>query len=748
MKYCPEIFISAKARVARPLAWGTVCLIALIGQPNWASAGVPPDASGVYAWFAGDSSLSVGADNYSATIWTNLGTAATNRTYLPAGRNLINLTGAPQKLYLRSPAGVAMGAVSFGGSDGIWAAKGSFGILTNNRTVIVYARIRNATPQGFLFDSTSTTPGYTRALVWSNNWQVSASSGAGTITASVTTNVWQVHSFVISTNAGNSTFNHFINGTLAGGATVGLPGYLSGLMIGANVSQASGIQADVAELLVFDSALDDATRANVENYLADKWSGVVADPNAPPAPTPYVATPLFVSGTGYPEYRIPALVTAADGTVIAIADGRQGNGDIPNPIDCVCRRSFDNGNTWQPLQVIADYGSNQNSNDVDTYSAYGITNAIPRRCAGDASLLLDHANSRVWLLYDNGAPTTNRFNGATRAIKLELRYSDDNGATWSSRIDVESNNPALRPAITAAPEFLTGPGNGLQLSAGPHAGRLIFPIYVYGNPYYSGLIYSDDHGQTWQLGGIAGTGGGEVQMVETPAGGVLASMRDNNFPWSGVRTFSRSTDGGLTWGALFTNTTNPAVIPDPQCQGSILRLTTTNDNPAHPASRIVFANCDHAGTSRVAMTLRISYDEGQTWPVSNLVYAGTSGYSALTKLANGQVGLLHEVNNYARIDFVSRSVGVISGGSDTNLLGGSHLLHPSLVSGIGGASPQFTFLALSNNTYTVQYRGSLLAGAWQDLADIGAMPTSAIVQIPVTGTNTAGYFRLITPQLP
>ena len=190
--------------------------------------------------------------------------------------------------------------------------------------------------------------------------------------------------------------------------------------------------------------MDTTTRTNAENYLATKWSGVVADTNAPPLPTPYVATQVFISGQIYPEYRIPALVTTTNGTVIAVADGRQGNGDIPNPIDCVCRRSFDNGDTWNPLQVIADYGSNQNTNDVDTYPAYGITNPIPRRCAGDSSLLVDRTNGRVWVLYDNGAP-----NGSGRAIKLEMRYSDDDGATWSPRIDVEALNPNLRPSLSA-----------------------------------------------------------------------------------------------------------------------------------------------------------------------------------------------------------------------------------------------------------------------------------------------------------
>lgn len=701
----------------------------------------PPAATNVYAWFTGDTSLNVGADNYSVTSWSNLGTAATNGSSTQASRNLGSLTGAPQKVYLRSPGGAAMGAVRFGGSDGVWTSKASFGVLTNNYTLVAYVRISNAVPQGFLFDSTSFTPGFTRALVWSNNWQASLDGSPGTITAPAATGVWQVQSFVVGTNSGAQAIQHYINGTLVGTVPGSIPDYLSGLMIGANVSQASGIQADVAEFMVFNTALDDATRNADEAYLSNKWAGVVADTNAPPPPGPYIYYPLFVSGTGYPEYRIPAMVTTTNGTVIAACDGRQSNADVPGFIDDVCRRSFDNGRTWQPLQVITDYGTSTNVNNVDTYPAYGITNPVTRRSASDPSLLLDRTNNRVWVLYDNG--TTN---GSGRAIKLEMKYSDDNGATWSPRVDVEAANPGLRPPRSSAPEFLCGPGNGIQMSEGTNAGRLIFPVYVFGNPYYSTLIYSDDHGATWQRGGNCGTGGGEIQIAETAGGGLLASMRDNNFPWNGVRTFSRSTDGGLTWGALFTNTTNPPTIPDPACQGSIIRFSTTNDAPG-ATSRLVFANCA-SSSGRKAMTLRVSYDEGNTWPVSNLVYSATSGYSALTRMANGEVGLLNEVNGYQRIDFVHETVGQISGGADTNLLNASPLLNLNVQPSGGGGQPALGFTALASNTYTIQYRDDLSTGAWQRLTDIAGLSSNALVQIPVANTNAQRFFRLVTPGLP
>lgn len=749
-------------------------LLLLLGRALAAA----PDATNVYAWYRGDAGLQLAADHYSVTAWTNSGTASTTGAAAQVARNLVQITGAPQKSYLVLTNGQPAGAVRFGGEDGLWATKGNFGIITNHRTIIACVRIHSGAGQGFLFDSTSTTPGYTRALTLSNFWQISVSSGLGTRSAPVVTNVWQVHSFVVTTNGGAPVFEHYSGGVLATGVSVGATTYLSGLMIGANVAQQFGLQVDVAEFLVFNNALDAASRSHVEEYLVAKWAGVVADTNAPPLP--YVPQPLFVAGQeGYGCYRIPALVTTTQGTIIAVADGRiSGCSDIPNPLDLVMKRSFDNGQTWTPLQVIADYGSNPN--DTDVYPAYGLTNPIARTCAGDAALLLDRANGRVWVLYDNGAPS------GGRAIKLEMRYSDDDGATWSEPVDVEALNTNLRPTRAFAPEFLTGPGNGIQLGEGPNAGRLIFPVYVYGNPYYSAVIYSDDHGATWQRGGIAGTGGGEIQIVEMSNGGLLASLRDNAFSWNGVRTFSRSDDGGLTWGSLYTATTNQPALPDPACQASIIRLTTTNGSNA---SRILFANA--AATSvRTAMTLRISYDEGQTWPVTSLVHSGSSAYSALTRLASDEAGLLFEAANYTRIDFARRSVGQMSGGLDalppfTAWAGGqftpAQLANPSFsgpaadpdgdgfsngdefragtvptqaasylateITAAEGSLPYVHFAAVSGRTYAVEHLADL-SSPWLPYTNVQPFASNRIVSVPIGPTNTLQCFRVVLPAAP
>ena len=356
------------------------------------------------------------------------------------------------------------------------------------------------------------------------------------------------------------------------------------------------------------------------------------------------------------EYRIPAMAVSTSGTVIVSADGRFSNADVPGRIDNVIRRSTDNGNTWGPKIVTANYGTD--TTDTDIYPIFSTTVAQSRTSASDPALLVDRTNGRIWVFYDNGS--TASYNGYGRTIKLEMRYSDDDGLTWSARYDVESVNPNLRPKPTETytfngstytygkGEYIVGPGNGIQIERGIHAGRLIFPVYWYRTNNCSSFIYSDDRGATWQRGGICGYGTGEVQITELTDGSLLASMRPSG-AGSGYRWFSKSTDGGVTWSALFRfNNTAPYPVADPTCQGSIFRLSTTEDSNTN---RLVHANCDST-SSRVKMTVRTSYDEGTTWPVSRLVYTSTAGYSALARLATGDIGLLYEKDGFAAIDFV------------------------------------------------------------------------------------------------
>jgi hypothetical protein len=282
------------------------------------------------------------------------------------------------------------------------------------------------------------------------------------------------------------------------------------------------------------------------------------------------------------------------------------------------------------------------------------------------------------------------------------------------------------------------------------------------------------------------TNGGEIQVAELPGGELLASIRDNGFPWSGVRTFARSTDGGVTWSAPYTDTVLPPTMPDPGCQGNVYRLTTTNDSNA---SRLIHANAS-SPSSRVNMTLRISYDEGQTWPVSNQVYAAGSAYSSVTRLANGDIGLLFEKDPYGNLEFARRSVSDLTGavdslpaydvwagqwfspaqlsdptvsGSNADPDGDGHRNAEECETGTDPLDPnsvlrlqvepaaggvQLSFSGVSNKTYTLQRRGAARIGQWQTYTNVDALPGDQTVWVPVAVTNGGQLFRVATPLQP
>lgn len=735
---------------------------------------VLPEANALCAWYRADHGVVPTSDS-AFTRWDELLSGATNR-------DLSQVVGTPQRVNFTNLSTMGRAFVRFtGAGQATWSKVADFGSLTGPRTLVFAARVTGS-GDGFLFDG-STAPGMTRAQVRTNTWQVGVqpspignAPNPDTPTAPRILNAWQFHEFSFVPTNGGTVVRHWINGTNLASFTDSHTNALGGLILAANAQAQRFLAVDIAEVLIYTNELSSTARLSVLAHLQSGWPGILADTNVPPESNLPPFVPVFSSGeAGYTCYRIPALVTTTHGTLIAVADGRIGGcGDIPTPLDLVCRRSFDNGDSWGPLQVIADYGSNPS--DTDTYPFYAVSN-ITRVAAGDAALLLDRANGRVWTLYDNGGVLS-----GTRKIKLELRYSGDDGATWSAAIDLEAQNPGLRPS---SGEFLAGPGNGIQLTEGPNAGRLIFPVYTYGSSSASMVIYSDDHGGTWKRG-TSIANGGEIQVAETPGGGLIASVRDNGFAYSGVRTFSRSADGGLTWGASFTNTVNPPTIPDPACQGCIYRLTTTNEDSA---SRIIHANAAHV-SSRVNMTLRISYDEGASWPVSNQVYAAGSAYSAVTKLATGEMGLLFEKDPYGSLVFTRRSVSQLTAGADSlppyTVWAGEHFTPVQLMNRVisgpeadpdgdgytnqaeftAGTDPLnsasrldlrltvtstnalLNFNAVANRVYVVQACATLNPEDWWTFLDVNPRPSNGFVQLAVALTNRAEFFRLTARQSP
>jgi sialidase-1 len=312
-----------------------------------------------------------------------------------------------------------------------------------------------------------------------------------------------------------------------------------------------------------------------------------------------IRSDLFVAGAdGYHTFRIPALVVATNGTILAFCEGRKdGTGDSGR-IDLVLKRSNDSGETWSKLQLIREDGLN---------------------VCGNPAPVVDQHTGTIFLLstWNRGSDTEKAIlNGAGRDTRrVFVQESRDNGASWSAPREITDavKKPHWR-------WYATGPCNGIQLTRGSHAGRLIVPANHSDHsnptkhPYRSHAIFSDDHSKTWQLGGVEDEKTNESTLVELADGTVLQNMR--SYHGENARAIARSKDGGESWSPIMLDKT----LVDPICQGSLVRLSWE-------PSRILFANC--ASKKRENLTIHLSADEGRTWSAVNTLHAGPSAYSCL-----------------------------------------------------------------------------------------------------------------------
>lgn len=230
-------------------------------------------------------------------------------------------------------------------------------------------------------------------------------------------------------------------------------------------------------------------------------------------------------------------------------------------------------------------------------------------------------------------------------------YSDDDGETWSEPVDLSSALKKSDSSIT-----ITAPGMGIQM----RSGRLLMPSYHRVGKTtsdHSFLGISDDHGQTWRMGGLVAPGTNECQVVELADGSLMMNMR--SYRGKNCRLMAISRDGGESWSDVKDD---PTLI-EPVCQASFIRYTSTRDGYAK--NRLLFAN--PASKRRENMTVRLSYDEGKTWPVSKVLHAGPAAYSCLAVLPDGSIGLLYErgeKNAYEAIAFARFNLEWLTDGKD------------------------------------------------------------------------------------
>ncbi len=321
---------------------------------------------------------------------------------------------------------------------------------------------------------------------------------------------------------------------------------------------------------------------------------------------------IYKSGEeGYQCFRIPAIVTTANGTVLAFCEGRKNNCADAGDIDLVLKRSEDGGKTWSKLQVVWDDGENTCGNPAP----------VIERKSG-AIILLSSWN----LGTDHERDIIAQKSKDTRRI-FKLSSTDD-GRTWTTAEEITKN--VKKENWTW---YATGPGSAIQIQKGKYKGRLVVPcnhIEAVTKGNRSHAIYSDDRGKTWNLGGITPQDSvNESTIAEYAGGKLMLNMR--NAGKARNRQVAISKDGGNTWSDIYPDTT----LIEPVCQGNLIQYKTGRKMLlafSNPASK----------TARVAMTARISYDGGKTWPLKKLIYEGPSAYSNLTVLHNGNLACFYE----------------------------------------------------------------------------------------------------------
>jgi len=320
---------------------------------------------------------------------------------------------------------------------------------------------------------------------------------------------------------------------------------------------------------------------------------------------------------GYFAYRIPAVETTSEGILLAFAEARKYNLNDPGfgkqDIDLVLKRSSDGGRTWSELQVIEDPG--------ELWSA------------ANPATVVDRTTGRVWVFYIRCRPerNTHTARAGTDDVLVLARWSQDHGQSWSEPIDLtpvarDYGDPTWRMTV---PE----PGRAIQTTTG----RLLVPAWKV-DGWNNFVIFSDDHGKTWQRSSFipGGKEGNENQLVELGDGRILMDIRQTK---GSHRWRSISSDGGQSWSEPIPgHQLTPVACAIERYPGEVV---------GRKQDLILWTG--PKGPGRQNLTLHLSEDGGQTFSRSYIIAEGPAAYSDLTVLPDGTLGILWERDNYRRI---------------------------------------------------------------------------------------------------
>lgn len=319
---------------------------------------------------------------------------------------------------------------------------------------------------------------------------------------------------------------------------------------------------------------------------------------------------------GYACFRIPAIIRAADGTLLAFAEARRNGTADKGDIDLVVRRSADEGRTWGELTVVWDDGENT--------------------CGNPAPVVIRETGRIVLLATWNRGEDHERDIEAGRTAdtrRVFVLSSDDCGATWSTPREI---TPEVKRAGWTW--YATGPCHAVQKSRAPHRGRILIPAnhkYVASDGQIasrSHIVYSDDGGATWHIGAVSQPGGNESTVAELSDGSVMLNMRHYDRRDS-LRLCAVSRDGGETWSRTWEETQ----LVEPRCQGSLVNYAPAGERPS---ATLLFSN--PRSLRRENLSIGVSRDDGRTWSRFVTICPGRAAYSDMVRLADGGVGVLYE----------------------------------------------------------------------------------------------------------
>lgn len=495
----------------------------------------------------------------------------------------------------------------------------------------------------------------------------------------------------------------------------------------------------------------------------------------------------FAAGTGGSQnFRIPAIVTLDDGTIVAAADARWNTSADAGGLDTIVSRSSDNGANWNytfanylgdngntyveesatfidpalatdgsTIYMLADLfpggvalnSSNQKPEAAAAFDEQGrlklaqsgssdysyylgeFENGRAQIFGADGNAVEDYTVDEYFNLYQGDVEVSNLFfsDSPYQVVKTSYLYltkSTDKGATWSAPtlINVKADDEQF---------YGVGPGTGIVTSDG----TILFSAYKWNgtdSSQRSSFIYSTDGGETWERteNATGNTWSSENQLVELNDGTIRMFFRNGSNQICYVDATGNA-DEGYTWGSIVQT----GVSNNSNCQISALKYSRTiNGKEAillscPTESSGLFGNTRSAGKIFVGLVNDDGTMDFNSFS-STAVTDGTFQYSCLTELSDGSVGLLYE-NGSASIQYTNFQIENLAkdaqiGDPDPGFVSEDGTLINSLNFAATDGEKTVEFRGLSDSQYlTVTTSSETVATAKADGSSVTVTPVGA-----------------------